>query len=158
VQRAADRSGRVKSTKTTDRRTVRLLAALAQEIREFKLAAGRPPETALIVPGDDGKGWTKTDWQCWRVDRWAHACKAAGLEPIPRPYDLRHSFASLLLAEGRPPMYVARQLGHSVVVLLRTYSHLIDEYAERERIDAEQEISAARREACSHSVPASATG
>ena len=30
-----------------------------------------------------------------------------------RPYDLRHSFASLLLHEGRRVIYVARQLGHS---------------------------------------------
>ena len=29
-----------------------------------------------------------------------------------RPYDLRHSFASLLLHEGRSVIYVARQLGH----------------------------------------------
>jgi integrase len=29
-----------------------------------------------------------------------------------RPYDLRHSCASLLIHESRPVMYVARQLGH----------------------------------------------
>jgi integrase len=33
------------------------------------------------------------------------------------PYALRHSFASLLLAGGRQPGYVARQLGHSTEVL-----------------------------------------
>jgi len=38
----------------------------------------------------------------------------AGLVPVPRPYDLRHSFASLLLAEGRTVHYVATQLGHSL--------------------------------------------
>ena len=43
-------------------------------------------------------------------------------------------------------MYVARQLGHSLAVLLETYAHLIDEYAERERIDAEAEIADARRQ------------
>ena len=81
----------------------------------------------------------------WRADRWAPACRAIGLEPLPRPYDLRHSFASLLLAEGRQPIWVARQLGHPLAVLLSTYAHLIDEYAERERIDADAEIVAARR-------------
>jgi integrase len=64
---------------------------------------------------------------------------------VPRPYDLRHSFASLRLAEGRQPLYVARQLGHSLAVLLETYAHLIEEYAEDERIDAEAEIIRARR-------------
>ena len=31
-----------------------------------------------------------------------------------RPYDLRHTFASLLLAEGRTLHYVAAQIGDSV--------------------------------------------
>ena len=93
----------------------------------------------------------------WRVDRWAPACRAAGLNPVPRPYDLRHSFASLLLAEGRQPLYVARQLGHSLAVLLSTYAHLIDEYAERsERIDAEAEIAKARSISCASEVRQSA--
>src|SRR5437763_16139788 len=81
----------------------------------------------------------------WRADRWAPACRGAGLDPVPRPYDLRHSFASLLLAEGKLPLYVARQLGHSLAVLISTYAHLIDEYEGRERIDAQAEIARARR-------------
>ncbi len=68
-----------------------------------------------------------------------------GFSPVPRPYDLRHSFASLLLAEGRQPLYVARQLGHSLAVLLDTYAHLIEEHADEERIDAETEIANARQ-------------
>jgi integrase len=80
----------------------------------------------------------------WRVDRWAPACRASGIDPVPRPYDLRHSFASLLLAEGKQPVYVARQLGHSIPVLLSTYAHLLDEYAEASTIDAAAEIGDAR--------------
>jgi site-specific recombinase XerD len=38
-----------------------------------------------------------------------------------RPYDLRHSFASLLLHEGRDVISVARQLGHGAELTLRTY-------------------------------------
>ena len=60
------------------------------------------------------------------------------MSPVPRPYDLRHSFASLLLAEGRQPLYVARQLGHSVAVLLSSYAHLIDEYEDAQHIDADR--------------------
>lgn len=77
----------------------------------------------------------------------------------PRPYDLRHSFASLLLAEGKSVHYVARQLGHSPALTLSTYGHLFAEYEDAERIDAEQEIvtargalSAASRERCTDSV------
>lgn len=148
VQRAANPDGSIKATKNERHRTVRLLSALAQELREYRLAIGRPPGATPLLFDPDGKPWDKTAWQIWRVDRWAPACRAAGLDPIPRPYDLRHSFASLLLAEGRQPLYVARQLGHSLTVLLSTYAHLIDEYAESERIDAEAEITKARAHAC----------
>jgi integrase len=79
------------------------------------------------------------------IDGYRHAAPPAS-SPIPRPYDLRHSFASLLLAEGRQPLYVARQLGHSLGVLLETYAHLIEEYAEAQRIDAEHEIDSARQQ------------
>jgi integrase len=62
----------------------------------------------------------------------------------PRPYDLRHSFASLLLAEGRSIHYVARRLGHSPALTLSTYGHLFAEYEHADRIDAEAEIAQAR--------------
>jgi integrase len=129
AQRAANPDGSIKATKNKQNRSVRLLAATAHDVREYRLAVGRPPDKTPILLHDDGKPWNKNAWQMWRVDRWAPACRAVGLDPVPRPYDLRHSFASLLLAEGRQPLYVARQLGHSLGVLLSTYAHLIDEYA-----------------------------
>jgi integrase len=144
VQRAANPDGSIKATKTEHHRSVRLLGPLADELREYRRAADRPSATKLVLLDDDGEAWDKSAWQMWRVDRWAPACRAAGLDPVPRPYDLRHSFASLLLAEGRQPAYVARQLGHSLAVLLSTYAHLIDEYSEGEPIDAEAEIADAR--------------
>jgi integrase len=146
VQRAANPDGSSKPTKNRQHRTVRLLSALAQDVREYKLAIGRPPDRTLILLDDAGKPWDKTAWQIWRADRWAPACRTAGLDPTPRPYDLRHSFASLLLAEGKQPVWVARQLGHSLAVLLSTYAHLIDEFEDRARIDADAEIARARRQ------------
>ncbi|MGH2918504.1 MAG: hypothetical protein ACRDLS_07905, partial [Solirubrobacteraceae bacterium] len=62
----------------------------------------------------------------------------------PRPYDLRHTFASLLLAEGRAIHYVAEQLGHGAEQTLRTYGHVIADYRDRQDIDAEAEIRVAR--------------
>ena len=51
--------------------------------------------------------------------------KNAGL-PHYRVYDLRHTFASLLLAEGAPITYVAAQLGHSSpATTLRYYAKWI---------------------------------
>jgi hypothetical protein len=67
----------------------------------------------------------------------------AGL-PDARPYDLRHSFASLLLHEGRSVIEVARQLGHGADVLLGTYAHVIEELEDRPQLPAEDAIREAR--------------
>ena len=45
-----------------------------------------------------------------------------------RPYDLRHSFVSLLIAEGRTVIDVAQQAGHSPETCLRYYAHLFAEF------------------------------
>lgn len=109
------------------------------------MAVGRPAASQLIFPGRDaGRGWTKSDWNKWSADRWKPALRAPGL-PHAVPYDLSHSFALLLLAEGRQPLWVARQLGHSVFVLMSTYAHLIEEFEDATKINAEDEIRAARR-------------
>ena len=42
-------------------------------------------------------------------------------------HDLRHSFASMLIAEGLDPVYVSRQLGHAnEAITLGVYGHLYD--------------------------------
>lgn len=46
--------------------------------------------------------------------------------PLIRLHDLRHSHASILLAENVHPKIVSERLGHSSIELtLRTYSHVI---------------------------------
>ncbi|HYV16261.1 MAG TPA: tyrosine-type recombinase/integrase [Conexibacter sp.] len=144
VQRGADPDGKTKPTKTRAARTVRLLAPLAADLKEWRMASGRPGDDALVFPGKDGGAWTKDEWDVFRRRAWSTASKRAGLVAVPRPYDLRHSFASLLLAEGRTVHYVAAQLGHSPALTLSTYGHLIAEYADAGPIDAEQEIAKAR--------------
>jgi integrase len=69
--------------------------------------------------------------------------QAAGIDHTT-PYALRHSFASLLLHEGRSVIYVARQLGHDARLTLTRYGHVIDELDEQPRIGAEEAIQAAR--------------
>jgi integrase len=146
IERATDDSGKLKATKNVQKRTVKLLGPLAQDLREYGLSVGRPSPSQLIFPGDQaGCAWTKSDWNKWSADRWKPAIRVVGLPADTVPYDLRHSFASLLLAERRQPQYVARQLGHSVAVLYKHYAHLIEEFEEATSIDAEAEIWAARR-------------
>ena len=55
------------------------------------------------------------------------ALSEAGL-PSLRFHDLRHSCASLLLAQGIHPRVVMEILGHSQINLtMNTYSHVIDD-------------------------------
>lgn len=66
------------------------------------------------------------------------ALAKTGLDKM-RPYDLRHSAATLLLAAGEHPKVVAERLGHSKVALtLDTYSHVVPGLEERaaERLEA----------------------
>ena len=66
-----------------------------------------------------------------------------GLGADTRPYDLRHSFLSLLLLEGATVVEVARQAGHSPTMTLSTYAHHFEELEGK----AEDEIRRARETA-----------
>ena len=135
--------GDVKGTKTGKSRSVRLLAPLAADLAEWRLACGRPDDDALVFPRKDGRVWTEQDWRNWRQRVFAPAATAAGLDGF-RPYDLRHSFVSLLFAEGRTVIEVARQAGHSPTMALATYGHVIEELEDAERRSAEDVIREAR--------------
>ena len=64
--------------------------------------------------------------------------------PIPHLNRRRHSFASLLLHEGRSVIYLARQLGHDARLTLSTYGHVMDEFEDMPRLDAQTVIAEAR--------------
>jgi len=104
-------------------------------------------DSALLFPRPEGRLWSKTTYDNWRKRAFDRACKAIELDSA-RPYDLRHSFASLLLHEGRSVMYVARQLGHDARLTSTTYGHVIDELDDAPRMAAEDAIRAARHTAC----------
>ena len=63
-----------------------------------------------------------------------------------RPYDLRHSFVSLLIAEGHNVVEVARQAGHSPKMALDTYAHVFEEFDPTQRVDAAERIRKARED------------
>lgn len=100
-----------------------------------------------MFPGPEGWLWSKTTYDNWRTRAFDRAINAAGAERAT-PCALRHSFASLLLHEGRSVMYVARQLDHDARLTLSTYGHVIDELDDAPRIGAEDAIRAARHTAC----------
>jgi len=135
--------GREEDTKTRRHRTVRLLAPLRGDLAQWRLAAGRPRGATLVFPARDGEAWSEAAYQSWRRRAFARAARGAGVEDAT-PYALRHSFASLLLHEGRSVIYVARQLGHDARLTLTRYGHVIDELDEQPHLGAEAAIRAAR--------------
>jgi integrase len=87
-----------------------------------------------------------------RLERRVAASKAstAGLDPQAKPnlrfHDLRHTFASLLVAQGSNVVFISRKLGHaSADITLKVYAHLFDaaEDAERATSALEQGFAAA---------------
>jgi integrase len=146
----------VNASKTSTRRTVRLLDPLAGDLREWRMACGRPDGGALVFPNANGDVLSAKSFNQWRANVFGPALGRANL-PHARPYDLRHSFASLLLHEGRSVIYVARQLGHGAEQTMRTYGHVIDELEDTPRITAEDAIRAARQKSSPWGDPREAT-
>src|SRR6266545_3935478 len=135
--------GNVKETKTRQTRSVRLLAPLATDVAEWRLACGRPDGSTFVFPGLEGRPWADHDWRNWRKRVYAPVAEAVQLDGS-RPYDLRHAFCSLLIAEGLSVVEIAQQAGHSPAMTLATYAHVIEELAGTERRPAEAVIREAR--------------
>ncbi len=101
--------GQVESTKTrAGQREIKLLApaveALARQKPRTFLAVG-----AVFVHPVSGKRWTG-DQQI--RDHFKRILVKAGVR-YRRPYQTRHTYASMLLSAGEHPMWVAAQMGHS---------------------------------------------
>jgi integrase len=125
--------GQIKDTKTHDERAVDMSADLVAILREhlvglkaeaLKRGWGEPE---WLFPNDVGRPMDEA--KVSRVFRLV--VKRAGL-PAFRFYDLRHTFASLLLAAGAPITYVAAQLGHAnPTTTLRFYARWIPSRGQR---------------------------
>ena len=104
-------------------RKIDVAPVLAKELASWKLASGGRGDD-LIFPSRDG-----TPMICHNMKNrhFFPALKAAGIAAI-RFHDLRHTFASLLLAQGESIKYVQVQMGHSSpTVTLNVYAHLLKE-------------------------------
>jgi integrase len=124
-------------------RTVDLLPALAVDLADWLESTERD----FLFARRDGTPWRRDDWTNWRNRRFAWATKTAGLG-TPRPYDLRHSFVSLMVREQRTSVVeLAEQLGHAPTMTLNTYAHVFAEHRRAEPVDANDWILAARNAA-----------
>jgi site-specific recombinase XerC len=133
-----------------------VIAHEADHLASRELAGFRPHARALVFPGRDGKPWTQAA-SVVAAARFQAGAGAGGTTPFAF-HDLRHSFASLLLHEGRREHYVARQLGHDARLTVTTYGHVIDEFEESPTLGAEDAIAAARESICARFVRAAPSG
>ncbi len=135
--------GELKTTKTGRTRTVRILGPLADDLDTYREATSAATSD-IVFPTATGQLWSDHAWRNWRRRVFQPTARSVGVTGA-RPYDLRHSFVSLLIAEGRSIIDVARQAGHSASMTLDTYGHIFDELDHRDRRTAEQRIIDARR-------------
>lgn len=143
VRRQLDRRGERVEPKTDQAvREVVLIPALGRTLREHKLRSPFARDEDFMFASSGGGGLDHT------IPRAAlrRALKAAELDGGDRPslrfHDLRHTFASLAIAQGLDVVFVSRQLGHaSPDVTLKVYSHLFDAAQHAERASAALEAS-----------------
>jgi integrase len=128
VRRQLGDGGRRVEPKTLQAvRDVVLMPALANVLRQHKLgsAHSRPPDFVFASDSERGKPMQASNVRRRGLEK---AVSDAGLNGEGRPrlrfHDLRHSFASLLIAEGCDVVFVSRQLGHAnPSITLSIYAH-----------------------------------
>lgn len=123
------------------------------DLARWRLACGGVGGLVFPRPGD-GRRWTKSDWDNWRKRSFVTAAGASGLLEWNsdsenwvgdfRPYDLRHTCASLTIRAHVGPADVAAQLGTSLELVFRTYAHSIEAMRGRPSTSVAEAISAAR--------------
>jgi integrase len=145
VEQAVAR-GRIKLQKTGRiYRTVDLLPPLRVDLAEWVASSGRGAPTDRLFPRDDGEWFRVDDWNNWRNRKFYEGFDALGISRR-RPYDLRHSFVSLMIREGELSIVeLADQLGHAATETLKTYGHVFAEYRRQPRVPAVELIVQARR-------------
>jgi len=130
--------GRLKCTKTEASRRAVPLQAIALDAIE-----GQPtsPHSPLLFPAERG-GYL--DLHNFRNREWKPAQRAAGIEPLRRVYDLRHTFATFALRAGISTFDLSRYMGASLTMIDRHYGHLARDGREH-AIRLLDELSAGQR-------------
>ena len=119
--------GRIGTPKNGKTRKVDMSHELVKVLKEWRLACPNG-ENNLVFPNNDGE---YQDANNMAKRRFKPSLQRAGIDSI-RFHDLRHTYASLLLANGAPMKYVQHQLGHSSIKMtMDLYTHLLPEVNEQ---------------------------
>jgi integrase len=125
VRRSVGPDGRFQQPKTRGSvRAIAMPATLVTALRAHRLASGFSELGDVIFASERG---TPLDGNNM-VRRYLHPALRRAKLPSIRFHDLRHTFASLLIAEGAHPKLISEQLGHaSIQITLDRYGHLMDQ-------------------------------
>ena len=130
--------GRLKCPKTEASRRAVPLQTIALEALEHQQSSR---QSALVFPAERG-GYL--DRHNFRNREWKPAQVAAGIEPLRRIYDLRHTFATFALRAGISTFDLSRYMGASLTMIDRHYGHLARDGREH-AIRLLDELSAVQR-------------
>ena len=110
------------NTKTNTVRTVKInsvaLAAITRQKQHTYLVGD-------FVFNDPRYGTPWVDERAFRRSYWTPTLKRLGIR-YRRPYNMRHTYATVMLMAGMNHSFCAKQLGHSIEMFQRTYSKWID--------------------------------
>ncbi|HKC96032.1 MAG TPA: tyrosine-type recombinase/integrase [Nitrospira sp.] len=126
VERSATLNGAIKSTKTGEPRWVDLGPVTIERLKSYLTclkgeAIARGKEAEWLFPSETG---TLLDDR--HIARAMRRVLTKAELPSFSLYDLRHTYASLLLSAGVPLLYVAHQLGHTKpTITLKYYARWI---------------------------------
>jgi integrase len=132
------RAGAIGKTKSGRKRVVDLTAAAAEILAE-QMASREGGPLDLVFPSPTGAMWRKDNFMA-RVFR--PAVRRAELEGLTF-HDLRHTYASLMVASGASPHVIAEQLGHrDARLVLQRYGHLYPGASRKAAIDLDLYLQA----------------
>ena len=143
-----------------------LFAPVAEELVQLSHAVGTPAPRSLVFPDARGGYLRRQNWReadvaprapprrpcdtcaaTGRPDGQAcAACLGTGAASYFRPYDLRHTAATLLIYAGRTINEVAEHLGHADPgFTARTYTHVLPDAHKHRGVAIEEAIRRARQ-------------
>jgi integrase/recombinase XerD len=95
----------------------------------FKSLARGKAKHELLLVRRNGEPWSTS----YLSEVFRPLARSLGISDSFVFHCIRHTYASLLLQAGTPPIVVARQLGHiNMLTVIKTYSHVVDDFYDEE--------------------------
>lgn len=136
VERALVRGVEGDAKSDTSHRDIDVPPALIQVLREHKMRSAFKADSDLCFATENGRA---DNLQNVMKRGLAVALKRAGIKRATSLHDLRHGYASAMLASGVPITRVSALLGHaSPAITLAVYSHVMPEHKD----DAAEKLEA----------------